>query len=221
MKMSVPSLESKSESKSVVEALVQLFVDREVAARSNEVLGEEGVKKAVNRAKESDIPDKSSDSESVSGSQSSVDDRLKNVEGGHWVESEDGMEWIPSTTEEEESLPLSQRSSSSGMRNPEASLSVEQKAEMKQMLDKANEHMEHSVVAAYAGLVLGCLIHANRANIAVIRSYFGDDASFAPMIRILRKFLSFMNLTAGMSAKGERLLTQIIEDLQEESAALS
>jgi len=62
-------------------------------------------------------------------------------------------------------------------------------------LSKANDHMEHSIVAAYAALVLGCLIHGNRANVTTIRQYLSGHEDFKPMVRMLKKFLTFMKLT--------------------------
>nr|XP_018670035.1 wings apart-like protein homolog isoform X2 [Ciona intestinalis] len=206
----------QTNSRSVVEALVQLFIDREVAARSIEVLGEDAGKKKAIKDKDREVTDGASDTDTIPGSQSSIDQRTTDEEGGRLVETEDGMEWIPSETTDDGSLSLSQRSASSVKRNPEAALSAEDKTVIKKMVDKASVHMEHSIVAAYAALVLGCLIRGNRANSSVIRSHLGEDGSFNPMIRILKKFLSFMTLTGGMSGKEERTLNQIIEDLDDE-----
>ncbi|XP_078493278.1 wings apart-like protein homolog isoform X2 [Ciona intestinalis] len=203
-------------SRSVVEALVQLFIDREVAARSIEVLGEDAGKKKAIKDKDGEVTDGASDTDTIPGSQSSIDQRTTDEEGGRLVETEDGMEWIPSDTTDDGNMSLSQRSASSVKRNPEAALSAEDKTVIKKMVDKASVHMEHSIVAAYAALVLGCLIRGNRANSSVIRSHLGEDGSFNPMIRILKKFLSFMTLTGGMSGKEERTLNQIIEDLDDE-----
>ena len=50
-------------------------------------------------------------------------------------------------------------------------------------------------MASYAALVLGCLIHGNRANASIIKSYFTEEKGFSLMVRMLRKFLSFMSLT--------------------------
>ena len=65
-------------------------------------------------------------------------------------------------------------------------------------LDKANEHMEDSIVASYAALVLGCLINGNRANSSAVRSYLKDSNGFSSMVRMLKKFLSFMSLTVSL-----------------------
>nr|CAB3267662.1 wings apart-like protein homolog [Phallusia mammillata] len=196
----------------VVQALVQLFYEREDAARDNEVLGEEGVKKAV-EAKRNES--QSSDSKSSSSSQ-----RMEfkaDAKDGRWVESEDGMEWVPAEDGDEHSLGGSQESVRSTSRNPEAGLTTEEKAQMQDTLNKANEHMEHSIMASHAALVLGCLIHGNRGNVTTIRAHLRGTSDFEPMISMLKKFLSFMSMTAGMSQKGEKTLIQIIEDLEEEN----
>lgn len=52
--------------------------------------------------------------------------------GGRWVETEDGMEWEPSDSADDQSLPGSQESVRSNARNPEAGLTAEEKTEMKE-----------------------------------------------------------------------------------------
>ncbi|XP_076825241.1 wings apart-like protein homolog isoform X1 [Clavelina lepadiformis] len=218
MKMSIDgglNISGEGGNISVIKSLVKLFTERELAARDNEVLGEIGVKKAV-QARKGKEGFSSSSADSPCKSQPHL---RAHEHDGHWVETEDGMEWVPADQSESDTLMSSQESvrSSVSNRNPENSLTAEEKTEMKQTLDKANEHMEDSIVASYIALVLGCLIHGNRGNSPIIRSHLSENG-FGSMIAMLKKFLSFMALTAGMSRKGEKTLTQIIEDMEEEES---
>nr|XP_039272950.1 wings apart-like protein homolog isoform X2 [Styela clava] len=214
MQMKTPSVNQDDEEISIVDALVQLFIDREVAARDNEILGEDGVK----RAAEAKRMQKAGSAEGLNKSSQHAVGLGDADDEGYWVESEEGMEWVSVQSKRDDNdLPSSQGShrSITNPNNIEAKLTAEEKDEMRQALEKANDHMEASIIASYTALVLGCLIHGSRMNATAIRSRLPDNGDISSMIKMLKKFLSFMYLTHGMSKKGEQKLIQVIEDMEE------
>lgn len=66
------------------------------------------------------------------------------------------------------------------------------------VLQKAGHHMEHTMKASYAGLLIGYLIYDSADNEKVIRTYLNDN-SFKDIINILEKYYNFVNLTANVS----------------------
>eukprot|EP00106_Octopus_bimaculoides_P014342 XP_014781784.1 PREDICTED: wings apart-like protein homolog [Octopus bimaculoides] len=79
-------------------------------------------------------------------------------------------------------------------------------------LHEAGKHMENSFVAAYVALLIGCLIQDNRSNVEKVKEYLPNG--FEPMIRILKKFLGFMNLTSASGGSGSRSIARVIETLE-------
>lgn len=67
------------------------------------------------------------------------------------------------------------------------------------LLQKAGHHMEHTMKASYAGLLIGYLIYDSADNEKVIRTYLNDN-SFKDIINILEKYYNFVNLTANNDA---------------------
>lgn len=130
--------------------------------------------------------------------------------------SDDGLEWIPSEdTDGAGQQQVSDKKKMVNPRNPESNLTSEEKKEMNDALEKANDHLEKTMIASYVGLVIGCMIRGNRANCNRVRPYLLNDEGFKPMIVVLKKMLHFMSLTEGMTKKGEGKLKEIIEDLEE------
>ncbi|XP_077973803.1 wings apart-like protein homolog isoform X2 [Styela clava] len=214
MQMKTPSVDQGDEEISIVDALVQLFIDREVAARDNEILGEDGVK----RAAEAKRMQKSGSAGGLNKSSQHAVGLGDADDEGYWVESEEGMEWVSVQSKRDDDDLHSTQGSHRSITNPnniEAKLTAEEKDEMRQALEKANDHMEASIIASYTALVLGCLIHGSRMNATAIRSRLPDNGDLSSMIKMLKKFLSFMYLTHGMSKKGEQKLIQVIEDMEE------
>ncbi|XP_039272921.2 wings apart-like protein homolog [Styela clava] len=214
MQMKTRSADQDDDEISIVDALVHLFIAREVAARDNEILGEDGVK----RAAEAKRMQKAGSAGGLNKSSQHAVGLGDADDEGYWVESEEGMEWVSvQSKRDDDDLPSSQGShrSITNPNNIEAKLTAEEKDEMRQALEKANDHMEASIIASYTALVLGCLIHGSRMNATAIRSRLPDNGDLSSMIKMLKKFLSFMYLTHGMSKKGEQKLIQVIEDMEE------
>ncbi|GIY62959.1 wings apart-like protein homolog, partial [Caerostris darwini] len=61
-------------------------------------------------------------------------------------------------------------------------------------LQKAGKHMEHSIVAAYIVILLGCVAQKNSDFIDVMRDYL-TDGKLDVMVEVLKKFKSFVSLT--------------------------
>uniref|UniRef100_A0A1I8FLA5 WAPL domain-containing protein n=1 Tax=Macrostomum lignano TaxID=282301 RepID=A0A1I8FLA5_9PLAT len=71
-------------------------------------------------------------------------------------------------------------------------------------LSRAGEHMEDSVVAAYAGLLLCCLAQRDIRLAALIRTRLKPQPSFVPVLSCVTKFLSFLTLAASAGNQEER-----------------
>lgn len=71
------------------------------------------------------------------------------------------------------------------------------------VLQKAGNHMEHTMLASYVCLLVGHLVMDCGKHELSIRKCLRDE-SFEPMVQILEKYYNFMNLTASVSSN-ERL----------------
>eukprot|EP00112_Aurelia_sp_Birch-Aquarium-sp1_P003531 Seg1394.14 transcript_id=Seg1394.14/GoldUCD/mRNA.D3Y31 product="Wings apart-like protein" protein_id=Seg1394.14/GoldUCD/D3Y31 len=65
-------------------------------------------------------------------------------------------------------------------------------------LQKAGQHMEDSLIASYAALLLGLLAEDNKENQQILYEQL-QDGDFGIMTHTLDKFLAFMNMTANTS----------------------
>ncbi|XP_012271395.1 wings apart-like protein homolog [Orussus abietinus] len=63
------------------------------------------------------------------------------------------------------------------------------------LLQKAGQHMEHTLIGAYVVLLLGYLVIDNKDYESLVRSKLPDN-NFITMVAVLQKFFNFMNLTA-------------------------
>nr|XP_018909266.1 PREDICTED: protein wings apart-like [Bemisia tabaci] len=71
------------------------------------------------------------------------------------------------------------------------------------LLQKAGRHMEHTLIAAYVGLLLGYLTIDNDEFDQSLRRYLPEN-NFSTILSILKKFYDFMNLTAAATAETTR-----------------
>ncbi|MEQ2160899.1 hypothetical protein GOODEAATRI_004267 [Goodea atripinnis] len=60
--------------------------------------------------------------------------------------------------------------------------------------------MEDSIVASYTALLLGCLCQGSQINVTTVRQHL-PKGDFSIMTEMLKKFLSFMNLTVSITVK--------------------
>ncbi|KAL5018598.1 hypothetical protein ScPMuIL_004320 [Solemya velum] len=146
------------------------------------------------------------------GSASTPDNSFN--KSGEWKESDSGMEWVINsavkqkpTTEKEEKPGPSVREST-----PENG-ELQDEETFTKALHRAGKHMENSIVAAYLALLLGCVIQDNRDFTEEVQQYL-HEKSFGEMIRILKKFLGFMNLTTGVGSSGGKSIAHVIEVLE-------
>lgn len=66
------------------------------------------------------------------------------------------------------------------------------------VLQKAGNHMEHTLLASYLCLLVGHLIMDCKTNELQVRGYL-RNGKFDEMVQILEKYYNFMNLTASVS----------------------
>ncbi|GFS11289.1 wings apart-like protein homolog [Elysia marginata] len=179
-------------SMNAVHAVVELFVLREAAAHEME---EDA---AVVPPSEESSPNKS----------------------GEWKESDSGIQWITSSLQKvkdevvekekkevkgEEAAPKDGEGNQSILEDDEETFT--------KALHKAGKHMENSIVASYAGLLLGTIIMDNKNYAAAVKELI-PNGDFVPMIKILKKFLNFMSLTTAFGSTDVNGITKVIDVLQ-------
>ncbi|XP_076458860.1 uncharacterized protein LOC143292454 [Babylonia areolata] len=180
-----------------VQALVQLFLQRESAARQME--------------ESPDTPVKASHSLNKSG---------------EWRGSDSGIEWIARSAEKvraaekqrkdeagEGSSRTGEKRGSDRERSGDGGSVQEDEENFTKALHKAGKHMENSIVASYVGLLLGCVIQDNRKYIEMVRKHL-PAGSFDPMIQILKKFLGFMSLTTAIGTTDANSIQRVIDTLE-------
>ncbi|XP_076441923.1 uncharacterized protein LOC143280963 [Babylonia areolata] len=194
--------------KGAVETLVQLFLQRETAARQMEEAPE--------------TPSKADDSVNKSG---------------EWRESDSGIEWIARSAEKVKAAEEEQRKEAAkeGAKEGDGDGGSKEKGEEKggeeaekpidgasiledeetftKALHKAGKHMENSIVASYVGLLLGCLIQEKKDYVETVRKHL-PEGSFDSMIKILKKFLGFMNLTTAIGSTDANSIQRVIDTLE-------
>ncbi|XP_036357236.1 wings apart-like protein homolog [Octopus sinensis] len=177
-----PECSIPSEKLGAVEALVDLFCRKELAAREMEAQEEE----------------EGSNTEGSSPNKS-----------GNWHESDSCLQWIVGTKRKEAEKQNEQKHNGEDESHIDATDAEEK---FTKALHEAGKHMENSFVAAYVALLIGCLIQDNRSNVEKVKEYLPNG--FEPMIRILKKFLGFMNLTSASGGSGSRSIARVIETLE-------
>ncbi|XP_064623648.1 wings apart-like protein homolog [Lineus longissimus] len=178
-----------SNSVEALDALIQLFVQKETAAG----LLEESV----------------SDPKCNSQSQSSQEkEKPKDGanESGEWEESDSGLLWV-----------IGKKKTQDGEESDEEHIEIipssqEDEENFTKALHKAGKHMEDSIVAAYVALLIGCVVQENGALVTRVKDQL-PDGSFEPMIGVLTKFLGFMNLTSAVGNTGGKSIIKVIETL--------
>ncbi|KAL8595031.1 hypothetical protein ACOMHN_002010 [Nucella lapillus] len=202
-----------------VETLVQLFLQRETAARQMEEAPE--------------TPSKPDDTMNKSG---------------EWRESDSGIEWIAKSAEkvkaaeeqrkeaakeedrkegdgkegdgkdgdgkDGESKDGDDKTPEKGAESEDANKTIlEDEETFTKALHKAGKHMENSIVASYVGILLGCLIQENKEYVGIVKQHL-PGGSFESMIKILKKFLGFMNLTTAIGTTDANSIQRVIDTLE-------
>ncbi|GFY70996.1 wings apart-like protein homolog [Trichonephila inaurata madagascariensis] len=80
-------------------------------------------------------------------------------------------------------------------------------------LQKAGKHMEHSIIAAYIVILLGCVAQKNPSYIDVMKDYL-TDGKFDVMVEVLKKFKSFVTLTGSVGNRELASIQRVIQVLE-------
>uniref|UniRef100_A0A8C3G3W3 Wings apart-like protein homolog n=1 Tax=Cyclopterus lumpus TaxID=8103 RepID=A0A8C3G3W3_CYCLU len=89
----------------------------------------------------------------------------------------------------------------------------DEELDLNKALQHAGKHMEDSIVASYTALLLGCLCQGSQINVTTVRENL-PKGDFSIMTEMLKKFLSFMNLTCAMGTTGQKSITRVIDYLE-------
>ncbi|XP_058527916.1 wings apart-like protein homolog isoform X3 [Ochotona princeps] len=156
-----------------VQALVQLFLERERAAQLAESKTDELIK---------DAPTTQHD------------------KSGEWQETSGEIQWV--STEKTD-----------GTEEKQKKEEEDEELDLNKALQHAGKHMEDCIVASYTALLLGCLCQESPINVTTVREYL-PEGDFSIMTEMLKKFLSFMNLTCAVGTTGQKSISRVIEYLE-------
>ncbi|KAM4852712.1 wings apart-like protein homolog isoform 1-T3 [Thomomys bottae] len=156
-----------------VQALVQLFLEREQAAQLAESKTDELIK---------DAPTTQHD------------------KSGEWQETSGEIQWV--STEKTD-----------GTEEKQKKEDEDEELDLNKALQHAGKHMEDCIVASYTALLLGCLCQESPINVTTVREYL-PEGDFSIMTEMLKKFLSFMNLTCAVGTTGQKSISRVIEYLE-------
>ncbi|XP_057277482.1 wings apart-like protein homolog isoform X3 [Pezoporus wallicus] len=119
---------------------------------------------------------------------------------GEWQETSGEIQWVstekPDSTEEK-------------VKKEED----DEELDLNKALQHAGKHMEDCIVASYTALLLGCLCQESPINVTTVREYL-PEGDFSIMTEMLKKFLSFMNLTCAVGTTGQKSISRVIEYLE-------
>ncbi|XP_038599500.1 wings apart-like protein homolog [Tachyglossus aculeatus] len=156
-----------------VQALVQLFLERERAAQLAESQTDELIKEAPT---------------------------AQHDKSGEWQETSGEIQWV--STEKTDSTEEKDKKEDD-----------DEELDLNKALQHAGKHMEDCIVASYTALLLGCLCQESPINVTTVREYL-PEGDFSIMTEMLKKFLSFMNLTCAVGTTGQKSISRVIEYLE-------
>ncbi|NXG51187.1 WAPL protein, partial [Psilopogon haemacephalus] len=156
-----------------VQALVQLFLERERAAQLAESQTDELIKEAP---------------------------AAQHDKSGEWQETSGEIQWV--STEKTDSTEEKDKKEED-----------DEELDLNKALQHAGKHMEDCIVASYTALLLGCLCQESPINVTTVREYL-PEGDFSIMTEMLKKFLSFMNLTCAVGTTGQKSISRVIEYLE-------
>ncbi|KAM7540064.1 hypothetical protein Aperf_G00000046113 [Anoplocephala perfoliata] len=90
----------------------------------------------------------------------------------------------------------------------------EEQEKLKERMTSAKQHMEDSVVAAYAALLLGCILQSSPRYAERIRSRLPEPGRFRPLAIMLAKLASFLSITRGVETAGSESILRIVRILE-------
>uniref|UniRef100_A0A669ERA5 WAPL cohesin release factor n=2 Tax=Oreochromis TaxID=8139 RepID=A0A669ERA5_ORENI len=119
-------------------------------------------------------------------------------QSGEWQETSGEIQWVASETNDSQ---------------PEKKEEEDEELDLNKALQHAGKHMEDSIVASYTALLLGCLCQGSQINVTTVRENL-PKGDFSIMTEMLKKFLSFMNLTCAMGTTGQKSISRVIDYLE-------
>ncbi|XP_061601283.1 wings apart-like protein homolog [Cololabis saira] len=122
-------------------------------------------------------------------------------QSGEWQETSGEIQWVASET------------NNSQPQETEKKEEEDDEIDLNKALQHAGKHMEDSIVASYTALLLGCLCQGNQVNVTTVREHL-PKGDFSIMTEMLKKFLSFMNLTCAMGTTGQKSISRVIDYLE-------
>ncbi|XP_034040403.1 wings apart-like protein homolog [Thalassophryne amazonica] len=123
-------------------------------------------------------------------------------QSGEWQETSGEIQWVAAETDSQ----LEKKES-------EKKEEEEDELDLNKALQHAGKHMEDSIVASYTALLLGCLCQGSQTNVTTVREHL-PEGDFSIMTEMLKKFLSFMNLTCAMGTTGQKSISRVIDYLE-------
>ncbi|KAM7408483.1 hypothetical protein PAMA_002282 [Pampus argenteus] len=124
-------------------------------------------------------------------------------QSGEWQETSGEIQWVAAETND------SQTEKNSSEKKEEE----DEELDLNKALQHAGKHMEDSIVASYTALLLGCLCQGSQINVTTVREHL-PKGDFSIMTEMLKKFLSFMNLTCAMGTTGQKSISRVIDYLE-------
>lgn len=124
-------------------------------------------------------------------------------QSGEWQETSGEIQWVAAETND----------SQTEKKENEKKEEEDEELDLNKALQHAGKHMEDSIVASYTALLLGCLCQGSQINVTTVREHL-PKGDFSIMTEMLKKFLSFMNLTCAMGTTGQKSITRVIDYLE-------
>uniref|UniRef100_A0A673CLC5 Wings apart-like protein homolog n=1 Tax=Sphaeramia orbicularis TaxID=375764 RepID=A0A673CLC5_9TELE len=125
-------------------------------------------------------------------------------QSGEWQETSTGeIQWVAAETND----------SQTEKKESEKKEEEDEELDLNKALQHAGKHMEDSIVASYTALLLGCLCQGSQINVTTVRQHL-PKGDFSIMTEMLKKFLSFMNLTCAMGTTGQKSISRVIDYLE-------
>uniref|UniRef100_A0A7N6AA89 Wings apart-like protein homolog n=1 Tax=Anabas testudineus TaxID=64144 RepID=A0A7N6AA89_ANATE len=124
-------------------------------------------------------------------------------QSGEWQETSGEIQWVAAETSD----------SQAETKESEKKEEEDEELDLNKALQHAGKHMEDSIVASYTALLLGCLCQGSKINVTTVREHL-PKGDFSIMTEMLKKFLSFMNLTCAMGTTGQKSISRVIDYLE-------
>lgn len=159
--------------------------------------------------------DSQNNGEMVSAVEAFVDVFVDRIDAAR--QSEEQADALLSTPEEKKQQAQSEntedKTQESGASSSQSSQADDLEETLMKALQKAGKNMEHSIIAAYIAILLGCVIQHSKDYADLLRSHM-PDGNFDVMVEVLRKFYNFVNLTGVVGNTGVKSIHRVINILE-------